>query len=149
MRLNLKDKEDYIVKTKDGLVGTVKDFIFDEKKWTIRYLLVDFGGLLKRNQILIPVNLMLEPSWVKEVFQLNISSKKLNSAPDYYEADFPIREYEKKLFKHLQAKKYWGRKYVKSMTNPSYFAPDKVLLIDTEYSKRVTFDLVKEAKTPF
>src|SRR5690242_15404060 len=37
----------------DGEIGHVRDFYFDDKTWTIRYLVADTGGWLSGRQVLI------------------------------------------------------------------------------------------------
>ena len=37
----------------DGEIGHVRDFYFDDKTWTIRYLVADTGGWLTDRQVLI------------------------------------------------------------------------------------------------
>jgi len=44
MKRSLKDLSHYSLETKDGKVGSTKDFLLDEKQWIIRYLEADFGG---------------------------------------------------------------------------------------------------------
>ena len=42
----------------DGDIGNVRDFYFDDRHWTVRYLLADTGGWLSGKQALIsPGNL--------------------------------------------------------------------------------------------
>ena len=36
------------IKTTDGELGTVKQFLFDDEKWAVRYFVVQTGGLLSR-----------------------------------------------------------------------------------------------------
>ncbi len=38
---------------KDGKIGHLDDLLFDDMTWTIRYLVVRTGGLLKRERVLI------------------------------------------------------------------------------------------------
>ena len=35
----------------DGEMGSVRNFLFDEQSWTIRYLVVDVGNWLKRRAV--------------------------------------------------------------------------------------------------
>ncbi|MFO8066625.1 MAG: PRC-barrel domain-containing protein, partial [Bacteroidales bacterium] len=57
-----------ILQTKDGTSGKIKDFLFDEESWVIRYIDADFGGLFKNRRILIPTALLGEPDWEKKHF---------------------------------------------------------------------------------
>ncbi len=41
------------VKAGDGLVGTVKDLLFDDRSWKVRWMVVDTGHWLPGRQILV------------------------------------------------------------------------------------------------
>ena len=44
MLRSLKDIQGYQVNATDGDIGTVANFFFDDKDWTVRYLVVETGG---------------------------------------------------------------------------------------------------------
>jgi hypothetical protein len=48
MLIKAKTLKGYKLDSKDGEVGKVKDFYFDDKHWTIRYLVADTGNWLGR-----------------------------------------------------------------------------------------------------
>ena len=52
---------DYRVVCKDGIAGTVSDFLIDPDGWSVRYLVVDSHELLPEHEVLIPVG------WISEV----------------------------------------------------------------------------------
>src|SRR5271165_7165115 len=41
------------IKAGDGLVGSVKDFLFDDRSWRVRWMVVDTGHWLPGRQVLI------------------------------------------------------------------------------------------------
>ncbi len=43
----------YTLHSRDGEIGKVKDFYFDDHYWTIRYLVADTGNWLTGRQVLI------------------------------------------------------------------------------------------------
>ncbi len=43
----------YKLDSLDGEIGRVKDFYFDDRHWTIRYLVADTGNWLSDRQVLI------------------------------------------------------------------------------------------------
>jgi hypothetical protein len=53
MLVSAKALKGYRLKAKDGELGKVKDFYFDDKFWTIRYIIVDTGNWLRSWQVLI------------------------------------------------------------------------------------------------
>ena len=48
-----KDLSGYKLDARDGEIGKVKEFYFDDKSWTVRYLVADTGGWLSGRQVLI------------------------------------------------------------------------------------------------
>ena len=45
MLRSLKDIEGYVVSASDGDIGKVADFLLEDDRWVIRYLVVETGGL--------------------------------------------------------------------------------------------------------
>ena len=41
-----KDLDGYKLDARDGEIGKVKEFYFDDQSWTVRYLIADTGGWL-------------------------------------------------------------------------------------------------------
>ena len=46
MLRSLKKLEHYTVTATDGDIGSVANFLLDDERWTVRYLVVETGGLL-------------------------------------------------------------------------------------------------------
>lgn len=46
MQKNIKDLKGNAIVATDGDIGKVDDFYFDDKSWTIRYLVADTGNWL-------------------------------------------------------------------------------------------------------
>ncbi|MEO7034282.1 MAG: PRC-barrel domain-containing protein, partial [Polyangiaceae bacterium] len=45
--------QNFKLRAKDGDVGKARDFLFDDKYWTVRYLVADTGGWLAGRNVLI------------------------------------------------------------------------------------------------
>ena len=48
-----KDLNDYKLGARDGEIGNVKEFYFDDQSWAVRYLVADTGGWLSGRRVLI------------------------------------------------------------------------------------------------
>ena len=55
MLRSLEDLTDASVIATDGEIGKVRNFLFDDQSWTIRYLIVDVGSWLTRRDVVISV----------------------------------------------------------------------------------------------
>ena len=53
MLYKAKTLKGYKLKGRDGEIGKVKEFYFDDHHWTIRYLVADTGNWLTGRQVLI------------------------------------------------------------------------------------------------
>jgi hypothetical protein len=42
----MKEMQKYSIQAKDGDIGAISDFLFDEKNWMMRYIVVDTGNWL-------------------------------------------------------------------------------------------------------
>lgn len=123
MKRSLKNITGYSVEMLDGPKGKVKDFLFDEESWIIRYLEVGFGNLFKDKRILIPKTFLKDPDWNKEHFPVNLDQKDVESCPDLDERAPVSRAYEKKLSEHYEIDYYWPTLYAPPVVTTPYYPP--------------------------
>ena len=53
MLRSLKELEHYAVSATDGDIGHVADFLLDDERWIVRYLVVETGGFFTGRRVLI------------------------------------------------------------------------------------------------
>ena len=53
MLRSLKDFEGYAVSATDGDIGHVANFLLDDERWIVRYLVVETGGFFSGRRVLI------------------------------------------------------------------------------------------------
>lgn len=121
MKRSLNELSSNIVETNDGKTANVKDFLFDEKEWRIRYMDADFGGLFTSKKILIPKAFFKQPPWESNIFPTEISSGDIENCPKV-DDHLPVsREYENILHEHYELDPYWGTAYI--ATSGSFYPP--------------------------
>lgn len=76
----------YDVESSDGKIGAVRDFYFDDRTWTIRYIAVETDGLLSSQRVLIPPQTVRELKFPEETFVLGLKQSDIN---DSYGGDTP------------------------------------------------------------
>jgi sporulation protein YlmC with PRC-barrel domain len=92
----------------DGEVGRVSDFFFDDAKWTVRYLVVDTGGVLDRHRVLITPPSVQAVDTRLSVIRVGASKEAVRHAPDV-DTDKPVsRQQEELLYGHYGFRPYWG-----------------------------------------
>ena len=63
-------------------IGRVHDFLFDDRIWTIRYLVLRTGGLLSRRKKLVSPVALGEPDWSSRTIPVMLSVKQVVESPD-------------------------------------------------------------------
>lgn len=92
----------------DGEVGSVKEFFFDDKFWTIRYLVANTGNWFTNKQVLISPYLIQSVDYESEHVNVNLSKQQIKDSPSY-ENDLPVsRQYEESYASYYGTPFYWG-----------------------------------------
>lgn len=98
----------YEISARDGMLGKVKDFLFDDESWTVRYLVVDSGTWLPGRRVLIRPATVGQPDWERGVFPVGLSREQVEKAPGI-EEDQPVsRQYEIELHRFYGWSPYWA-----------------------------------------
>ncbi|MFP4289240.1 MAG: PRC-barrel domain-containing protein [Bacteroidales bacterium] len=131
MKRSLRNLKDYTVETQDGQKGKVKDFLFDEDRWIIRYLDVDFGSWMKDKRVLIPRVFLEKPDWENKNFPVKLDNDLIDKCPTLDEKAPVSREFEEKLNMYYQNEYYWMYSYSLPMGNYAFF-PSRPLNVPTK-----------------
>lgn len=108
MKRSVKSLIGYAIGATDGELGKVKEFYFDDKTWTARYLIVETGNWLSGRKVLISPEALLTPDWENEVFPVNLTKEQIKNSPDI-DTEKPVsRQQEIKLYGHYPWTNYWG-----------------------------------------
>lgn len=109
MKLKIKSLIGYTIEATDGEIGKVKEFYFDDRTWTIRYLIVETGSWLFGRKILLSPQALLTPDWEKHTFPVNLTMAQIKDSPKI-DTDKPIsRQHEMDLYKYYPwGNYYWG-----------------------------------------
>jgi hypothetical protein len=98
----------YVLLGKDGEIGRCKDFLFDDRTWTIRYMVADTNKWLPGQKVLISPISLGDPDWRTKRFPIKLTKKQIEKSPPLDE-DAPIsRQYELKWFRYYGYPNYWS-----------------------------------------
>jgi hypothetical protein len=111
MKHSIKELLGYDIEAMDGTKAQVKDFLFDEETWIIRYLEADFGNLFNSKRILIPRMLLKNSNIGDKKFYVDINKNRLESYPKPEDELTVSRRYEEELHKYYGLDTYWGFSY--------------------------------------
>jgi hypothetical protein len=92
----------------DDEIGHVKDFIFDDTDWAVRYLLVDThnwwpGG----KKVLLATKWIQGIDWTDSTVQTKLTREQIKDSPEYDESMPLDRSYEARLHDFYGQRGYW------------------------------------------
>lgn len=116
----VKPKEDEILRSADSLIGSqidcvdgplgkVGDFLFDDQKWGLRYLVAAAGGWFQDRKVLVsPVQLSRPlPTVGEQTLPIRLTKEQLKDSP-FLELDAPVsRQFEIEYQRYHQTPTYW------------------------------------------
>ncbi len=103
-----KDLTGYKLGARDGEIGKVKEFYFDDKSWAVRYLVADTGDWLSERRVLISPYALDPASEDEKVIPVDLTRKQIENCPRL-DADKPVsRQYEMQYLPYFGWPAYWG-----------------------------------------
>ncbi len=84
----------------DGEIGHVKDFYFDDKNWTVRYLVADTGGWLSGRWVLIPTPALGHLYPEGKVLLVNLTRQQIENSPSIDQHKPLSRQHEEEFHRH-------------------------------------------------
>ena len=98
----------FATEASDGKIGTVSDFLFDDRTWKIRWMVVDTGGWLTGRKILVHPSAIGEPDYRRNTIAVQLTRKQVEDSPDIG-SDAPVsRQMETDLQGHYGWDPLWG-----------------------------------------
>ena len=92
----------------DGEIGSVDEVLFDDERWTARYLIVNTGGWLDSSQVLIAPAALGVLDWERRLLSVNLTRSQVEGSPDV-ETDEPVsRQWETDYHNYYGWPYYWG-----------------------------------------
>lgn len=95
---SMKTVETYEVSARDGEIGRIADFVFDDEAWQIRYLTAETGTWLSGRQVLISLQWVNAISWAKSMVDVDLSIEAIKASPAFDPTAAINREYEARLY---------------------------------------------------
>jgi hypothetical protein len=102
----------YKFDSRDGVIGKIKDFYFDDQHWAIRYLVADTGQWLSFRQVLISPYALLAIDRKRRNIGIDLTKKQIEDGPPL-ESDKPVsRQFEETYYGHYGWPAYWNGPYM-------------------------------------
>jgi len=84
------------VQAEDGQAGSIKDVLFDDRRWMVRHFVVETGGLLSKHKVVVDPNEVDGPDPENRLLAVHLTREQVKRHPDL-ESDPPrSHEFNKK-----------------------------------------------------
>lgn len=107
MLRSTKEVIGYRLLATDGPVGKCKDMLFDDRLWTIRYIVVDTGNWLPGRLVIISTSQLGEPVWQERSIPVSLNAKQIEEAPPLGSEEPVSRRYERLFLQKFGQPLYW------------------------------------------
>ena len=96
------------IAAQDGHIGLLKDFLFDDKAWSIRYLVVDTGSWLKGRLVLLAPNSFGLLDHAAGILSVNLTKRAIEGSPSIDVHQPVSRQYEEEYYRYYGWPVYWN-----------------------------------------
>ncbi len=106
------------VAARDGHIGEVKDLLFDDQAWRVRYFVIETGTWLKKRRVLISPEAVRSPEWNTHSLPVDLTQNQIKESPAV-EDNLPIsRQHEELLRLHYGWPFYWSPAFTNLLLPP-------------------------------
>lgn len=109
MLRSLNSYRNQTLDARDGTIGKVHDFLFEDDSWAIRYAVADTRRWLPGRKVLIAAEALGQPDPVADNLPVDLSREQIQSSPDI-DTDQPVsRQHQLTLHRHYGWPFYWSQ----------------------------------------
>jgi hypothetical protein len=116
MLRSLKDLRGFAAQARDGDLGPVRDFYFDDVTWRIRYAVVDTGGWLSGRRVLVSPESIDVPGPGQRTLNVQLDKRTVEDGPSIGEERPVSRQDELLVREHFGWAPYWGAPFLHAPT---------------------------------
>jgi hypothetical protein len=80
---SVADMLGYGVRARDGHAGEVRDVIFDDETWALRYIVVNTRDSLPGREVLVPSRCIGHVAWDDSAVTVDLAGDQVRGAPEY------------------------------------------------------------------
>lgn len=118
MQKSVKDLTGYAIVATDGDIGKLDDFYFDDKSWTIRYLVASTGSWFQGKDVLLSPFAVAKAGVSSDRINVTLTKKQVEESPSI-DTDKPVsRQHEADYHDYYGYPYYWSGPY---LWGPMYY----------------------------
>jgi len=102
----------YKLNGRDGEIGKIKEFYFDDHYWTIRYLVADSGNWLTNRQVLISPHALGIVNKDAQNIAINLTKKQIEDSPPLNSEEPVSRQFEQDYYNYYMLPSYWDSPFM-------------------------------------
>ena len=103
-----KTLKGYKLNSRDGEIGKVDEFFFDDRFWTIRYLVAETGNWLTGRQVLISPYALGAVNRAQKDIVVELTKKQIEQSPSLDEDEPVSRQFEESYYGYYGMPMYWS-----------------------------------------
>jgi hypothetical protein len=112
MLRSAKKMKNLALSARDGRIGYVEEFYFDDTHWTIRYLVAQAGNWLTGRMVLLSPHVLGRPDESHKLMPVDLTQDEIRHSPSP-ESDRPVsRQFEEDYYKYFGWPYYWAGPYL-------------------------------------
>ncbi len=134
MLRSVREITGFKIRGTDDQIGHLHDLLFDDKSWTVRYLVVDTGKWLPGRKIVLSPVSVKAPEWEDAVIPVMLSVKQIEDSPGISEHEPVSRQNELELIKYYNWPLYWDLSSV-NVPEMNFLAAQEVARQEMEEKK--------------
>jgi len=96
----------YRLHAADGTIGHVENFILDDAKWALRYLVADTGNWLPGRKVLVSPHWIESVDWDTSEVYVDLTRLAIEASPEYDPSQPVSEDYESALYDHYGRPKF-------------------------------------------
>ena len=108
MLRNVTRLKGFTIRARDGEIGTLDQFYFDDESWAIRYLVVNTGGWLSGRLVLVSPLALRQAEWQSKALDLALTKKQIEDSPPVDTHKPVSRQHEALYLGYYGYPYYWG-----------------------------------------
>lgn len=98
----------FTVAASDGPIGAIKDFLFDDDTWKVRWLVVDTGSWLFGRTVLVHASALGEPDSRRKELPVRLTKAQIEAGPNLTAHQPVSRQAENESYQYYGADRSWG-----------------------------------------
>jgi hypothetical protein len=98
----------FTIRARDGEIGTLDQFYFDDETWTVRYFLVNTGGWLPGRLVLVSPISLRQAEWQSKRLDVALTKKQIEDSPPIDTHKPVSRQHEAVYLGYYGYPYYWG-----------------------------------------